>query len=95
MKPGRVVAELMIPNHHVPYYIIELDNTYEPHLQIRDALLMSDSPDKALPFSQVAVPNVDLLHSLVAQIEVEEDGTGVDQDDSSYEDFDDDDLPRQ
>lgn len=65
---GRVVAELTVPNHPAIHYIIEPFDADYPNLEVRDALLMSDTMDGLRLFSGeiAADPELEEIHALLA-----------------------------
>lgn len=48
LSAGQVVATMTLPNHPTEFYVIEPEDTLWPHLEIRDALLMSPAADQPL-----------------------------------------------
>jgi hypothetical protein len=43
LQEGIVVAAVGLPNHTVPYFLIQVSNYNWPTLEVRDALLLSDT----------------------------------------------------
>lgn len=100
LHEGRVVASMTIPNHPTTFYVIELADKEHLHLEIRDALLMSDAADKLPPFNGDPVPDglfVGVGEALSADdTEPWTDGQGLSydtdaEDDTDYPDEDDED----
>lgn len=85
LVPGRVVAELTIPNHPTRYYIIETEHAAHPYLEIRDALLMSRTAETFPGFSGAPIPPDLVTH--VGKLLASDVDTGM-EDDGTY--FDDD-----
>lgn len=56
---GRVVGVLTIDDHYTTFYVIEPVDDMSFHLEVRDALLMTDDPNAPLPFYQR--PNVKFM----------------------------------
>lgn len=51
LESGRVVHAFYHPGAPNQFYVIQLDDENFMHLEVRDALLMADSPDGVLPYS--------------------------------------------
>lgn len=52
MLEGRVVSTLRLPDHFSEFYVIEPVDQYMFTLEVRDALLMSETRDGIMPFTQ-------------------------------------------
>jgi hypothetical protein len=78
---GRVVAELTIPNHPAVHYIIEPFDADYPHLEVRDALLMSETLEGLRLFTGdvSADPELEEIKSLLAQDEYDEEDNDDEQ----------------
>ena len=53
---GQVVYKLRVPGHFAEFYVIEPVDQYMFTLEVRDALLMSETRDGLLPFEQRGAP---------------------------------------
>ena len=59
--PARVMAKIVLPHHVCIHYVVELDVPDWQHLEIRDALLMSETEEGPLAYNALCGPRMTQL----------------------------------